>query len=77
MEINMKVLSVRPKGIYVELEFSIEQLKMLRDFLSGCKVTYNSDDDPNMADAVSYVSESFYPDLDRFVDDVEKENGLR
>jgi hypothetical protein len=72
----MQILEVRPKGMYVTVEFSIEQLERLRDFLSCSKAVYNSKDSPKMNNAAQYITEVLYPALDEFIDNAEKEKWL-
>ena len=72
----MKVLNVRPKGIYVDLEFSLEELKQIQLFLSESNVEYDSKADPEMKESVEYVANKFYPDLVLFIENMEKEQWL-
>ena len=69
----MNILEVRPKGMYVTIEFSMEQLDRLRNFLSCSKASYDSKEDPEMVIAAQYVTETFYPELDRFIEGMEKD----
>lgn len=68
-----RVLDVRPKGVYVTMEFSLEDLRRLQTFLSGSEVKYNSEEEPEMAKAVEYITNKFYPDLTVFLDEMERE----
>jgi hypothetical protein len=72
----MKILNVRPKGIYVDLEFSLEELKQIQLFLSESNVEYDGKERPEMKEAVEYVADKFYPDLVLFIDNMEKEQWL-
>lgn len=69
----MKILSIRPKGIYIDLEFSLEEIQKLERFLSNCTVEYNSKEDPDMKTSVDYVTQKFYPDLALLIKNVEKD----
>jgi len=67
----LKILSVRPKGIYVDLEFSVENLKHLLDFLDKCRVTYDSEEEPEFREAELYVKK-LAKTLDQLVEDINK-----
>jgi len=73
----MNIIDVRPKGMYVTIEFSFEQLERIRDFLEKAKVAFDSTEEPEMAVASQYVTETFYPELDRFIEEMGKEDGVR
>ena len=66
----MRVLNVRPKGIYITLEFSSEQLQQISDFLEHSKCTFNSEAEPDMIAANEYVVSEFYPNLNILLKDV-------
>lgn len=71
----IKILGVRPKGIYVDIEFNLEALKKLVLFLSASEVKYNSVEEPELAEAVEYIVEDTYPYLKKFIEEIEKEHG--
>lgn len=56
----MKVLNVRPKGIYVDLEFSLEELKQIQLFLSESNVEYDSKADPQNEGICGICCQKFY-----------------
>lgn len=68
----MRVLDIRPQGIYVVVEFSAEQLEYLVDFLGASKCVYDSEKNPKMDKAVSYVTEEFFPNIDKVLEDVKE-----
>jgi len=59
----MRILSVRPKGIYVDIEFSVEQLQQVLDFLDHSECKFNSEIEPEMKQANDYVVNVFYPEI--------------
>ena len=68
----MKILNVVPKDLHVTFEISLIKLKMLSLFLERSKVEYNSETEPEMAEAVKYIAEGLYPNLADFLDEMEK-----
>ncbi len=69
----MKVLNVEHRDIHVTTDFSLQQLQYLRDFLSKSDVSYNSEEEPEMAEAVSYVTEYLFPFLNEFINKLENQ----
>jgi hypothetical protein len=71
----MKIIDVQHKDIYAVAEFSLKQLKYLMMFLAKSKVEYNSEEEPEVAEAVEYVVEKLFPGLDEFIKDMERNYG--
>jgi len=67
----MKIIDVQPKDIYVTTEFSLVQLKWLQMFLNRSTVEYSSEDEPEIVEAVKYVTDKLYPDLESFLNQME------
>lgn len=59
----MQVLQIRPKGIYITTEFSYEEIINILNYLDKVTVTYDSKKEPEVAEAVEYVTKKFYPQL--------------
>ena len=66
----MRVLDVRPKGVYITVEFSSEQLQYIFDFLEHSKCTFDSECEPEMVKANEYVVGEFYPHLNDILREV-------
>lgn len=69
----MKILSVAPKDVYITLEFSVEQVKQILDFLDHAEVRFDGEDEPEMKVATDYIKEVLYPQLDQVYQDVKGE----
>ena len=65
----MKVLSVQPKGVYVTLEFSIEQIGMILEYLDHCIVSYDSKKESDMTVADGYVKDIIFAHLSKLHED--------
>lgn len=63
----MRVIDIRPKGIYIMVEFSSEQLQHISDFLEHSKCEFNSEREPEMIKANEYVVDEFYPSLNNIL----------
>lgn len=59
----MRVLNVRPKGVYIDIEFSMEQLQYILAFLDHSECKFNSEIEPEMRQANDYVVNVLYPDI--------------
>lgn len=57
----MRVLDAEYRDIHVHTEFSLKQLKQLRDFMDHASVSYDSEKEPQMPDADKYITEFLYP----------------
>lgn len=69
----MKIINVQPKDIHVTIEFSLESLKHIETVLGVSNIEFNSKKEPEMAEAVKYVVDDFYPSLSDFLSNLEKE----
>ena len=68
----MRVLNVRPKGIYIDLEFSMEQLNAVKEFLNHATCEFNSESEPEMVQISQYVQKEFYPDLEKLLEEINR-----
>jgi hypothetical protein len=70
MEIVPKIIALKPKDIYFNMEISLQEIAKLRLFLDMAQVNYDGRQ-PEMAEAVEYVTKEFYP----FLTEVERDTG--
>lgn len=66
----MKILEVRPKGIYITMEFSLEEIGYLLDFLDKCEVKYDPGKEKDFVKSKEYVTKKFFPELDQLNEDL-------
>jgi hypothetical protein len=59
----MQIIEIRPKGIYITNELSFEEVQHLLNYLDKVTVSYDSKKEPELHEAVEYVTGSFYPKL--------------
>jgi hypothetical protein len=69
----MKVLDIRPKGVYVAIEFSAEQLEHIADFLGSSECKYDSEKEPKMEEAIDYVTKILFPTIDKILEDIKED----
>ena len=67
----MKILSIEPRDIYIVNEFSLEKLKLLKDFLSASTIEYDSQTEPELEKAAVYVTKELYPNLVQLITSME------
>jgi len=60
----MKIVDIFPKGIYIQLEFSLEELDLLRKALN--RASFHPT--PDESQAIDYVIKEFYPFLNELVE---------
>jgi hypothetical protein len=72
---EMKVLNVAPKDVYVTIEISLESLKLLKEALSISEIKYNSKEKPEDAKAAAFLKDTFFPFLDTTIEDISKYYG--
>ena len=66
----MDVISVKPKGIYVNIEFSLEELEKLRDGISLSEIKF---DGKNMAEyQAKEAIGNFFTLIDKVVEDLKR-----
>lgn len=66
----MDVISVKPKGIYVNIEFSLEELEKLRDGISLSEIKF---DGKNMAEyQAKETINGFFTLIDKVVEDLKR-----
>ncbi len=68
----MKVLNVEHRDIHVTVDFSFKQLQQLRDFLDHANVSYNSEEEPEMAETAEYIQHLF-TFLNEFINNIENQ----
>ncbi len=68
----MKVLGIEPRDVYVLMEMSSEQITHLLDFLDRCTVDYDSEKEPKLKQAVSYVTNEFFSVLNQLSEDLKQ-----
>ncbi len=63
----MQVLDVYFKDVNAVVEHNRDDLEKLRLFLDNCSIDYNVDTDFEIAEAVKYVTENFFPELEKLL----------
>lgn len=71
----LKILQVAPKDIYVTMEMSLVDLKMIIRALDLAKIDYDGEGSPEDKIAVMFLTKDFYPSIKEVVIDLEKEGG--
>ncbi len=69
----MKVLKIYSKETFIEIEFSMKQIKHILNFLDKCSVEYSSKEEPLLVEASEYVKNDFFKTLDSLHEQFEKE----
>jgi len=69
-----EVLQIRPKGIYVTIEYSLDELEKLRKAYEMCEIKANMKD-PEEAETNRYFVEEHYPMISKICEDLK--NGPR
>lgn len=69
----MRITNVEHRDIFVNLEFSLEELNQILNFLSFAQVNYDSEEYPEMAESAKFVSEELFPMLNEFVNKIEEQ----
>ena len=70
----MQVIDVEHRDIHVKADFSLEQLKCLKEFIRHSTVEYNSEEEPHMVETDEYISKKLYPFLDAIIRNIEENN---
>lgn len=70
----MEILDVYPKDWHVRLEFSLEQIIYILDFLNKCEFKGDMKAVQNIK-AKDYVIGEFFPKLDKLSEDIQKGEG--
>ncbi len=68
----MKVLGIEPRDVYVVFEISHAQIEHVLDFLDKSTVEYDSEAEPKLAAAVSYVKNEFFAVLNQVSEDLKQ-----
>lgn len=64
----MEIVSVKPKGIYVNIEFTVEELEMVRDGISMAEIKF---DGTKMAEyKAKEAVEKFHKMIDGLLEDL-------
>ena len=69
---EMKVLGIEPRDVYVMFEMSHAQIELVLDFLDKSTVEYDSKEEPKLAEAVSYVKNDFFATLNQVSADLKE-----
>lgn len=59
----MQVLQIRPKGIYITLEMSYEEIVSVLNFLDRSTISYNSEREEDFTKDVEFVKNEFFMHL--------------
>jgi hypothetical protein len=71
----LKILSIAPKDIYVAMEMSLADLKMIIRALDLAKIDYDGESKPEDKIAVMFLTKEFYPSIKEVVTDLEERGG--
>lgn len=71
----MKVLNAEYRDIHIQTDFSLKQLRQIRDFLDHANVSYNSEEEPQMPEADQYVTELLYPLICKLIENYDPQQG--
>lgn len=69
----LSILRVAPKDIYVTMEMSLADLKMIIRGLDLARIDYDGEGSPEDKIAVMFLTKDFYPSIKEVVVDLEKE----
>jgi len=69
----LTVLRVAPKDIYVTMEMSLADLKMIIRGLDLAEIKYDGESKPEDKLAVMFLTNEFYPSIKEVVTDLERE----
>lgn len=64
----MRLLNMEHRDIHVVMDFSLYELTMLRDILSKAQINYNSEENPELAEASEFLTEKFYPFINKLIE---------
>jgi hypothetical protein len=65
-----EVIQIRPKGIYVNIEFSLEEIKLLRNGLDRCELRIDKDVQEEI-EIEQFFGKKLYPMADKLIKDLE------
>lgn len=68
----MRVLGIEPRDVYVTFEMSHAQIELTLDFLDKCTIECDSEKEPKLADAVSYVKNDLFAVLNQVSEDLKQ-----
>lgn len=71
----MKIINIESRDVYFITEFSLAQLTYLKNLLDHANISYNSEQEPEMTEAVEYMNKELYPMLQWF-EEYKQKNGL-
>jgi len=67
----MKVLSIEPRDTYVIFELSLQQIHYLKNIIDYITpIDYNKDVNPELHEALQYLEQTLYPQLDEITEKV-------
>jgi len=64
---SFNVLDIYFKDVHAVVEHNRDDLEKLRLFLDECKIDYDAAKNPEIAEAVKFVTEKFFPDLEKLL----------
>ena len=71
----MNVLDVYFKDVHAVVEHNRDDLEKLRLFLDRCSIDYDGESEPKVKEAVKFVTEKFFPDLEKLLKTLNSEQG--
>jgi len=71
----VRIVNIEYRDVYVTLDFSLKQLKHLRDLFNHADISYDGENEPEMKEAVDFLNNQFHPFLVQVVKDNESNLG--
>jgi len=68
----MKILNVEPKDIHVTFEMSANEIDMALLAMENSEISFNSDEDPEIKKASSFLKDVFFKNLDSVLDEIKR-----
>ena len=68
----MKIVSVEPRDIHVLIDLSVSEINHLVNFLDNCTIEYDSKENIELSEAVSFVKTKFFKMCDDIINDIKE-----
>ncbi|MHA2202033.1 MAG: hypothetical protein ACXABN_19380 [Candidatus Thorarchaeota archaeon] len=68
----LNILSIAPKDIYVTMEMSLADLRMIIRALDLSSIDYDGESRPEDKIAVMFLTKEFYPSIKEVITDLER-----
>lgn len=71
---GLRILKVYPKDVYITMEISLADIKKIVVALDNATIAFDGKD-PESAAATTFVTQEFYPELVKLIEDVKEMTG--